>query len=245
MDLPAREVGSPGPPIVLLHEALGSVGLWRELPKTLAARTGRRVIAYSRHGHGRSAPMTGPRGSDFLHVEATEVLPELLGVLEVKRPVLVGHSDGACIALIHAGTPALDNPHAIALLAPHVVVERMAFDGVEVAKRAYRNGPLAGRLARHHDRPDELFHAWAEPWATPEFENWSLLREIAEVRCPTLLVQGMDDEFGTLRQLDLIQKGLHPNVALRRIELPACGHHPHIEQREPVLAALVELVNQT
>jgi pimeloyl-ACP methyl ester carboxylesterase len=230
----------PGDPsrsaLVLLHEGLGSVGLWRDFPQALRAASGRRVIAFSRFGHGRSEPPPLPRTPAFFHEEALEVLPEVLAQLEAPEPVLVGHSDGASIALIHAGR----HPVAgIALLAPHVIVEDITLAAIREAREAFDDGGLRERMAPHHDDPAAAFNGWCDVWLDPAFGAWSLEPDAERVTCPVLLIQGADDPYGTLDQLDRIEARVHGSV--ERLVVPG-GHSPHLEAAGEVLAALVRWV---
>lgn len=230
----------PGDPeraaLVLLHEGLGSVGLWREFPGVLRAASGRRVLAFSRFGHGASEPPPEPRTPAFFHKEALEVLPEVLRALEVTQPVLVGHSDGASIALIHAGRFAVTG---LALMAPHVVVEEVTVREIREARERYADGDLRERLSRHHDHVDAAFHGWCDVWLDPAFRDWSLEADATRVRCPLLLIQGADDPYGTLNQLDRIQARVRGPV--RRLVLPG-GHSPHLEHPERVVEAVAGFV---
>ena len=219
--------------LVLLHEGLGSVGLWREFPQALQAATGRRVLAFSRHGHGRSEPPPRPRTPAFFHEEALEVLPEVLARLDAPRPVLVGHSDGGSIALIHAG----QNPvTGIALLAPHVMVEDVTVAAIREAREAFDGGELRERMARHHDDPAAAFNGWCDVWLDPAFRDWSLEPDAERVTCPVLLMQGADDPYGTLDQLDRIEAKVRGPV--ERLVVPG-GHSPHLEATRAVVDALV------
>jgi pimeloyl-ACP methyl ester carboxylesterase len=218
--------------LVLLHEGLGSVGLWRDFPGALAAATGRRVVAYSRFGHGRSDPPPAPRTPAFFHSEALEVLPELLAAVGAPEPLLVGHSDGGSIALIHASR----HPVAgLALLAPHVVVEDVTVDAIRETRGEFEEGALRERMARHHDDPDAAFHGWCDVWLDPAFRAWSLEDDAALVRAPALLVQGADDPYGSLQQLDRIEARVRGPV--RRLVVPG-GHSPHLEQPQAVVEAI-------
>jgi pimeloyl-ACP methyl ester carboxylesterase len=225
-------------PVVLLHEGLGSVGLWRDFPVALADASGRRVIAFSRFGHGRSDPPPRPRTPAFFHDEALDVLPQVLEQLDAAEPLLVGHSDGASIALIHAGR----HPVAgIALLAPHVFVEEVTLAEIRGARAAYDSGALRERMARHHDDPDAAFGGWCDVWLDPAFRDWSLEADAARLECPTLLIQGASDPYGTLEQLDRIEA--RAKGAVERRVVPG-GHSPHLDAREPVLAALVRWADE-
>jgi pimeloyl-ACP methyl ester carboxylesterase len=217
---------------VLLHEGLGSVGLWRDFPSRLNEATGRRVVAFSRFGHGRSEPPRRPRTPAFFHEEALEVLPDVLQQVDAPEPILVGHSDGASIALIHAGHhPAT----AIALLAPHVFVEDVTVAEIRIARERYTEGGLRERMARHHDDVDAAFWGWCDVWLDPAFRDWSLEADAERVTCPTLLIQGVDDPYGTLEQLDRIEARVRGPVT--RLEVPG-GHSPHLEAGGEVMAAL-------
>jgi pimeloyl-ACP methyl ester carboxylesterase len=235
LELPGTSAGAP---LVLLHEGLGSVGLWREFPAQLHAATGRRLIAFSRHGHGRSAPPPRPRTPAFFHEEALEVLPELLAALEVSDPVLVGHSDGASIGLIHAAHHPVD---ALVLLAPHVFVEDICVTAIRDTRETFVAGALRDRMARHHDDPDAAFWGWCDVWLDPAFLEWNLEDEAAMVQAPTLLIQGADDPYGTLAQLDRIQARARGRV--QRLVLSG-GHSPHLEHGPRVAEAVARFVSE-
>jgi pimeloyl-ACP methyl ester carboxylesterase len=228
-DLPAT---SEGPPLVLLHEGLGSVGLWRDFPAQLQAATGRRLIAFSRHGHGHSAPPSRPRTPAFFHEEALEILPELLSALDVAAPVLVGHSDGASIGLIHAAHHPVA---ALVLLAPHVFVEDVCVTAIRGTRETFVNGELRARMARHHDDPDAAFWGWCDVWLDPAFPDWSLEEEASMLTAPTLLIQGADDPYGTLAQIDRIQARARGPV--QRLVLSG-GHSPHLEHGPRIAEAV-------
>jgi pimeloyl-ACP methyl ester carboxylesterase len=223
-------------PLVLLHEGLGSAGLWRRFPEDLQAVTGRRVVAFSRYGHGRSEPPPKSRTPGFFHEEALEVLPEVLSQLQADEPVLVGHSDGGSIALIHAAHYPVT---ALALLAPHVVVEDITVEAIRETRRRYIEGDLRERMARHHDDADAAFWGWCDVWLDPEFRAWNLEADAERVRAPTLLIQGEDDRYGTLDQLDRIEARVRGPV--RRLVLPG-GHSPHLEAPDQVVAAIAGFI---
>jgi pimeloyl-ACP methyl ester carboxylesterase/GNAT superfamily N-acetyltransferase len=223
-------------PLVLLHEGLGSVGLWRGFPEALARATGRRTVAFSRHGHGQSDPPAKARTPTFMHEEALELLPELLAALEIHVPVLVGHSDGASIALIHAAHHPVTGVVAIA---PHVFVEDICLVEIRKARDAYKRGGLRDRLARHHRDPDAAFFGWSDVWLDPEFLSWDITSELNHITCPLLLVQGERDQFGTMAQLDAIE--VRARGPVRRLHLD-CQHSPPTELPEETVAAIAEFV---
>jgi len=218
--------------LVLLHEGLGSVSRWRDFPQRLHAATGRRVVAYSRFGHGHSDAPPKPRTPAFFREEALDVLPALLAAIDAPEPLLVGHSDGASIALVHAGRHPVCG---LALLAPHVVVEDITVEAIRETRRRYEDGDLRARMARHHDDPDATFHGWCDVWLDPAFRDWSLEADAEAVTAPLLLVQGADDPYGTLDQLDRIEGRVRGPV--ERLVVPG-GHSPHREQPDAVVEAI-------
>lgn len=222
--------------VVLLHEGLGCIGLWRDFPGRVAAATGRAVLAWSRHGYGRSDPLLAPREPGFMHDEARIALPDLRAQLGIARPILLGHSDGASIALIHAGDGRWPVAGVIAM-APHVFVEAMCLDAIRAARIAYDSGDLRARLARHHADPDSAFRGWNDIWLDPRFPAWNIEECLPAIRCPLLLIQGEEDEYGTMAQLDRIARAV-PHA--RRLALSPCRHSPHRDQPGAVLAAVAD-----
>ncbi len=236
-DIPALS-GAGEPALVLLHEGLGSVRLWKDFPARLAGATGRRVVSYSRYGYGSSAPVARPRAVRYMHDEADSVLPAVLDRLEVEEPVLVGHSDGASIALLHAGD---GHPvSAVVAMAPHVFVEDCTIEGARAARSAYCDGQLRDRLARYHDDVDGAFHGWNDIWLDPAFRDWSIEDRLAKVSAPLLLVQCRDDPYGTLEQLDRIEAAVSGPV--ERLVMDRGGHAPHAADPERVVAAIAALL---
>jgi len=227
------------PTLVFLHEGLGSVALWKDFPARIAAATGCPVLVYSRAGYGRSSPATLPRATDYMHVEALTVLPELLDQLGIADPVLIGHSDGASIALLHAGSGRRP-VRALVALAPHVFVEDMSIASIAEVRRQYDTTDLRQRLARRHADPDAAFRGWNDIWRAPAFRSWNIEACLPGVRCPLLMIQGRDDEYGSAAQLDAIERQVGGKVA--RIELADCRHSPHRDQPEATLAAIADFV---
>jgi pimeloyl-ACP methyl ester carboxylesterase len=225
------------PPLVLLHDGLGSVSAWRDFPELLHEATGRRVIAYSRFGHGTSDPPPAPRTPAFFHEEAHDVLPEVLRQLDADEPVLVGHSDGGSIALVHAGKHPVS---ALVLLAPHVVVEDVTLEAIRKTRESFETGDLRERLSRHHDHPDLAFNGWCDVWLDPAFRSWTLEADAEKVDRPVLLVQGVDDPYGTLDQLDRIEARVRGPVVRR---LVPGGHRLHRDAPEEVLQEVARFLD--
>jgi pimeloyl-ACP methyl ester carboxylesterase len=237
LDLP--ELQPQLAPLVLLHEGLGSVGLWRDFPAALHRLTGRRLIAFSRYGHGRSSAPPQPRTPAFFHEEALEVLPGLLDRLDVTEPVLIGHSDGASIALIHAAHHPV---RAAVLIAPHLFVEERTVLAIRGTRKLYEEGGLRERMARHHDDPDAAFRGWCDVWLDPAFGAWNLEDEAGRLTAPILLIQGADDPYGSLEQLARVEERARGPV--QRLVLPG-GHSPHLEHPDRVTEAIRDFLAKT
>lgn len=217
-------------PVVFLHEGLGSVAMWRDWPGQVCEAAGRAGFVYSRRGYGGSQSVPDVRGAgrlmpDYMHREALDVLPELLARLGVDSPVLLGHSDGATIALIHAAHFPV---RACIVMAPHVIVEDVSIRSIEEAREAYMNTQLRSRLARYHDDVDTAFWQWNDIWLAPAFRDFDIRAECRGIRAPVLAIQGADDAYGTLRQIE----DIHPAGPIARQVLARCGHSPHKDQPE-------------
>ena len=227
------------PPLVFLHEGLGSLALWSAFPDRLAAATGSSALIYSRYGFGRSEPLHEPRTPDYLEREALDALPAVLEDRGIERPVLVGHSDGATIALIHAAAgrwPVC----GLVLEAPHVFVEDATIRGIERARAEYDAGRLREKLQPWHEGVDATFRGWADLWLMPGFRAWNIERMLPGIRCPVLVIQGEQDRYGTAAQLEAIERGAGGPV--ETMMLANCGHAPHAEQPEIVLAAMTRFI---
>jgi pimeloyl-ACP methyl ester carboxylesterase len=219
-------------PILLLHEGLGSVTMWRDFPQQLALATARPVLAWSRRGYGLSDPLPGRRDPDYMHVEA-DAVARLMDTLAIERAVLFGHSDGASIALITAAR-SRDRVAALVLEAPHVFVEDISIESITRTKKLYTTTNFGQLLGRYHRDPDHVFWGWNDIWLDPRFRGWSIEELLPAIRAPALLIQGRDDEYGTLEQIDRIAAAL-PDI--ERLELERCGHSPHRDQPAAVLRA--------
>jgi pimeloyl-ACP methyl ester carboxylesterase len=233
-----RAGGRRGPTLVLLHEGLGSVGLWRDFPQQLAAATGLPAFVYSRAGYGRSDPAPMPRPVGYMHDEAA-LLPEVLAAAGIDDPILVGHSDGASISIIHAGSGG--KARALVLEAPHVFTEEMGLASIAKAREAYERGDLRDRLAKYHQDVDAAFWGWNRPWLDPEFRKWNLEAYLPPIAAPILVIQGADDEYGTRKQVDAIAAEA-PNVEV--LMLPRCGHSPHRDQAEETLRGIAAFLRK-
>ncbi len=235
------DAARPGTPtLVFLHEGLGSIRQWRDFPLRVAQATGCAALVYNRYGYGDSDVLAEARVSvRFMHQEALESLPQVLAALRIDEPVLVGHSDGASIALIYAGA---GNPaRGLALMAPHVFVEDICIRSIEEAKRQFEATDLPQRLARHHRDPRKTFYLWNDVWLDPEFRAWNIEEYLPGIGCPVLAMQGVDDEYGTMAQLDAIQEKVRAPCEL--LKLAACGHSPHRDQPQAALSAVAGFVD--
>lgn len=232
--------GSARPPLVLLHEGLGSVAMWRDFPGRLAHASGCDAFVYSRYGYGKSDPLTAPHGVRYMHDEALKVLPELLDKLAIARPILVGHSDGGSIALIHAGAR-IRPAAAVVTLAAHVLVEDISVQSIAAAKVAYETTDFRSKLARYHADVDSAFWGWNRIWLHPDFRAWNIEEYLTGIACPVLAIQGEDDEYGTMEQMRRIGARV-PDVEL--LELEDCRHSPHRDQPQATLDAITRFVDR-
>lgn len=230
------------PTLVLLHEGLGSVELWRGFPQALAEATGYGVFAYDRRGYGRSSGHPAPWPVDYMTREAEDVLPGVLDALDLREGILVGHSDGASIAAIHLGRSSDARIRGAVLMAPHFFAEEMGLAAIAQARKAFEEGGLRARLARYHDHVDDAFGGWNGGWLTPAFKAWNIEGAIDGIGVPVLAIQGANDQYGTQAQIDTLERRL--NVPFTRLILDGCGHSPHIEKPQATLAAITEFVKK-
>ena len=225
------------PTLVLLHEGMGCIELWRDFPQQLAAATGRSVFAYSRMGYGESAPVHLPRPLDYMRIEAVEVLPALLKIARISTYTLVGHSDGASIALTYAGQIDDRGLQSIVIFSPHVFVERCAIESIELVNEAFATSDLRQRLIKYHKaNADGAFRGWCYSWLNPRFRQWSIESDLAGIVVPVLQIQGRDDQYGTLDQLQRIKRSVAASV--ETFVLDNCGHSPDLKRIPETLAAI-------
>jgi pimeloyl-ACP methyl ester carboxylesterase len=234
----------PGAPtLVFLHEGLGSVAQWKDFPAEVCARTGLGALVYSRRGYGASSPVpAAPRDVRFMHDEAYDVLPAVLDAAKLSSVVLVGHSDGASIALLHAARDGGARVRAVAALAPHLFVEDVTVKSIAALAATWKTTDLRDRLARYHGaNVDGAFLGWSGVWLDPRFRAWNIEREVAHVRAAVLVVQGEDDEYGTLAQVAAVEKAVHGPK--RSLVLPKCGHSPHKDRPRETCEAIAALLD--
>jgi pimeloyl-ACP methyl ester carboxylesterase len=230
------------PTLVMLHEGLGSAALWGDFPEKLAAASGTGVFAYSRAGYGGSSPATLPRRPDYMHVEALEVLPQILDAIGFRRGLLVGHSDGASIAAIYAGGVQDHRVRGLALIAPHFVVEDISVQSIAGIKTAYQTTELRAKLARWHKDVDNAFYGWNDAWLDPKFRDWDISEYLAWIRVPVAIVQGADDQYGTIRQIEIAQEECYCPVDVSIIA--GAGHSPHREAAEVTLKTIADFAGR-
>src|ERR1700730_5790650 len=229
-DLEYRMIGpapDEAPTIVMLHEGLGSAGLWGDFPDRLQAATGVGVLVYSRAGYGASTPVKLQRPLDYMHIEALDILPKLLDSIGFRRGLLLGHSDGASIAAIYAGGVADHRVRAVAMIAPHFIVEDVSVTSIAEIKSAYETSGLKAKLARWHSDVDNAFYGWNGAWLDPMFRSWDISEYLAYIRVPLAILQGSDDQYGTIRQVEIAREECYCPVDVTII--PGAGHSPHRE----------------
>ena len=229
------------PTIVMLHEGLGCVALWGDFPARLAAATGAGVLVYSRSGYGASSSVALPRPLDYMQVEALEVLPKLLKEIGFRRGLLVGHSDGASIAAIYAGGVADHRIRGVAMIAPHFVVEDISVTSIAEIRTAYETSGLKAKLARWHRDVDNAFYGWNGAWLDPQFRSWDISEYLAYIRVPVAILQGADDQYGTIVQVEIAQEECYCPVDVTI--LAGTGHSPYREAPGATLNAISEFAN--
>jgi pimeloyl-ACP methyl ester carboxylesterase len=230
------------PTIVMLHEGLGSVGLWGSFPDEIAAATGAGVFAYSRAGYGKSNVGTLPRSTSFLNEEACEVLPRVLDAIGFRRGLLLGHSDGASIATIYAGSIQDHRVRGLVLIAPHFFTEEIGLTEIRRAGKSFASGALREKLEHWHDDVDSAFRSWNEPWLDPAFAKWDVTETLGYIRVPILIVQGENDQYGTIKQIEAAQQECFCPV--ETAILPGIRHVPYREAPELTLKTVADFINR-
>jgi len=237
---PSSHPREGAPAMVFLHEGLGSTAMWRDFPQRVADACGCETVVYSRHGHGRSEALGEPRRPDYMHREALVALPDFLDQLHIERPILLGHSDGASIALIHAGAARRPVTAAI-VMAPHVMVEDATLAGIRVARQAWSDSDLKRRLGKYHPDPERVFFDWHDTWLDSSFRAWNIEEYLAPIACPVLAIQGEDDEYATMEQIERIGRQCR-DVEL--VRLADCRHSPHKDQLQLVIDTVAGFVGR-
>src|SRR5690242_6077997 len=225
------------PTIVMLHEGLGSAGLWGDFPEKLQAATGAGVFAYSRACYGASSPVKLPRAVDYMHTEALDVLPKLLDQIGFRRVLLCGHSDGASIAAIYTGAHQDHRVEGVVMIAPHFIVEDISVTSIAKIKTAYETTDLKAKLARWHRDVDNAFYGWNGAWLDSKFRDWDISEYLAYIRVPVAVIQGERDQYGTMRQVEIAREECYCPVDVT--EVPGAGHSPHREAPGATLDAII------
>ncbi|MBS1254261.1 MAG: 2-succinyl-6-hydroxy-2,4-cyclohexadiene-1-carboxylate synthase [Deltaproteobacteria bacterium] len=228
------------PTLIFLHEGLGSVSMWRDFPQKLSQKTECGALVYSRLGYGKSGELELPRFLNFMHHEAHQALPEILKQSKIQQYILVGHSDGASIALIHAGQDSADNLLGLINEAPHVFCEPLTITSIQKLRENYLSGNMRKSLKKHHLDIDTTFHSWADIWLDPEFAEWNIESSLPGIKVPQLIIQGNDDEYGTSAQVDAIARQAGGSV--ETCFLDNCGHSPHRDQQSQTLEVMTKFV---
>jgi len=224
--------------ILLLHEGLGCVALWRDFPAKLAKASGFGVIAYSRAGYGQSDPADLPRPLDYMTREAVDSLPQLIAAAGLQQIILLGHSDGASIAAIYGGSVEDHRVRGLILMAPHFFTEDMGLASIAEAKVAYENTDLPTRMSKYHNNPDNAFYGWNDSWLHADFKNWNITDVIDYIRVPVLAIQGREDQYGTTAQIEALKAQLY--APLETVLLENCQHTPFLEQPDLTLRSITK-----
>jgi pimeloyl-ACP methyl ester carboxylesterase len=244
-DLEYRMIGpapDDAPTIVMLHEGLGSAALWGDFPDRLQAETGAGVFVYSRAGYGASTPVTLPRPLDYMSIEALDVLPKLLEAIGFRHGLLLGHSDGASIAAIYAGGVGDHRVRGVVMIAPHFIVEDVSVASIAEIKQIYETTDLKAKLKRWHSEVDNAFYGWNDAWLDPEFRKWEISEYLAYIRVPVAILQGVDDQYGTIRQIEIAQEECYCPVDVTMV--PGAGHSLHREAPELTLNSITEFAKR-
>ncbi|MDE0310436.1 MAG: alpha/beta hydrolase [Acidiferrobacterales bacterium] len=224
------------PTIVMLHEGLGCVGLWRDFPELVSQSIGFGVFTYSRAGYGQSDAVELPRPLDYMTIEAQDVLPDVLDSIGLRCGILLGHSDGATISAIYAGTVSDPRIRGLVLIAPHFFAEEVGLSQIQRAAEIFRTGELRLKMAKYHRNPDVAFRGWNDAWLHPDFVRWNVSDVIDHLRIPVLAIQGEDDQYGTLAQVREIESRV--NAPFEKLILPQCQHSPHLSRPQETVAAI-------
>ena len=228
--------------VILLHEGLGSVSMWKNIPEKIFNYTGYNVVVYSRPGYGKSTPVKLPRSLDYMTIEANKYLPEILKQLNLKKYILIGHSDGGTIAAINSGINENNNLQGIVLVAPHFFIEGFNIESIKKIKKKYEKEGLREKLLKYHKNVDNAFYGWSETWLNPNFMDWNITNQIQNIKVPVFAIQGNADPYGSVKQIDVLEKKL--NVNFNKLVLENCGHNPFFERTEEILSRIKSFINE-
>ncbi len=245
-ELEYRWVGdenAAGPVLVFLHEGLGCAALWKDFPDRVCTKTERRGLVFSRSCYGHSSYARLPRAVEFMHIEGLEILPKVLDAAGIEKAILVGHSDGASISLINAGGVQDPRVEGLIVEAPHVFVEEFSIKAISQTRETYLNTDLRKKLRKYHGlNVDNAFWGWNDIWLDPDFLEWNIEEYLSKITIPTLVIQGEDDEYGTMEQVDRIEAQI--GGKLETCKIPDCGHSPHNAKPDETLNAMVGFIKE-
>ena len=236
------DLSSNSSSVILLHEGLGSVSMWKDIPEKIYEYTGFNVITYSRAGYGKSSSVRLPRPLNYMSIEANNYLPKFLDHFDLKNFYLIGHSDGGTIAALSSGEKKHVNHHGTILVAPHFFIENFNIKSIREIKNKYEKGGLKEKLSKYHDNVDNAFYGWSDTWLNPEFHKWDITKEIKKIKVPIYAIQGNADPYGSVKQVDVLEKNL--SVQFRKLILDKCGHNPFFERLDESLFGIKNFINQ-
>lgn len=227
------ELSNNIPVLILLHEGLGSVAMWRKIPELIHIKTKLNVLVYSRFGYGQSSPIKLPRPTNYMSIEAEEYLPEIIKILSIKNYFLIGHSDGGTIATIGSNSKNIDQLLGTILIAPHFFVEQESIEAIEDISYQYKYKNLKSKLERFHNDVDNAFWGWSDVWLSPNFKNWNILKDLLLIKTPILALQGTNDPYGTINQINILEQKVQGTFD--KVVIKDCGHNPFIEYKDKTI----------
>ncbi len=228
--------------LVLLHEGLGSVSMWKNVPEKIYDNTGYNVVIYSRAGYGKSSTVKLPRPLDYMSIEAKKYLPEVLNQLHLKKYILIGHSDGGTIAALNSSLNLSNDLKGVILVAPHFFIEKFNIESIKEIRNKYKKHGLREKLSRYHDNVDNAFYGWCDTWLNPKFHSWDITNEIQNIKKPVFAIQGNADPYGSVKQIEVLEKKLYVNLS--KLILDNCGHNPFFERTEESIKSIKSFINE-
>jgi len=230
------------PVLVLLHEGLGSISMWKEIPKLIHEKTNLNILTYSRFGYGKSSKTSLPRPLNYMTIEAEKYLPIILKKLSITKYFLIGHSDGATIAALGSLKPMNNNLLGAALIAPHFFVEEDSIIAIKNTTHQYKKGTLRTKLKKYHNNVDNAFLGWSDVWLNKDFSHWDITNLLSKIKIPIIGIQGLNDPYGTIAQLDILEKKL--TVPFTKITIENCGHNPFHEHLDTTLEYINKFITK-